>query len=147
MSFQTTESTGATRGGVAWLLRAEGLALLAAASALYAQQGGSAALFAACFLLPDLAMLAYLHSPQWGARAYNATHSTLGPLALGAWAWSGGHALELQLALVWLAHIGFDRAAGYGLKYAQAFGATHLGWRGRPAFRAGSSSGARRPAA
>ena len=31
------------------------------------------------------------------------------------------------IALIWLAHIGFDRAAGFGLKYTGAFGDTHLG--------------------
>ena len=31
------------------------------------------------------------------------------------------------IALIALAHIGFDRALGYGLKYSAGFGATHLG--------------------
>jgi hypothetical protein len=31
------------------------------------------------------------------------------------------------LALVWFAHIGMDRALGYGLKYDDAFTHTHLG--------------------
>ncbi len=34
-------------------------------------------------------------------------------------------------ALVWIAHIGFDRALGFGLKYASRFGDTHLGRTGR----------------
>jgi hypothetical protein len=33
----------------------------------------------------------------------------------------------LSIALIWVAHIGFDRALGYGLKYATAFKHTHLG--------------------
>lgn len=34
----------------------------------------------------------------------------------------------LQCAgLIWCAHIGFDRALGYGLKYPEGFGFTHLG--------------------
>ena len=33
----------------------------------------------------------------------------------------------LSLGLIWLAHIGFDRALGYGLKYTQGFRYTHLG--------------------
>jgi hypothetical protein len=32
----------------------------------------------------------------------------------------------LQIALIWGAHIGMDRAVGYGLKYADAFKHTHL---------------------
>jgi hypothetical protein len=33
----------------------------------------------------------------------------------------------LPIALIWTAHISFDRALGYGLKYFSAFGDTHLG--------------------
>jgi hypothetical protein len=33
--------------------------------------------------------------------------------------------------LIWIAHIGFDRALGYGLKYPTGFGDTHLGRSGR----------------
>jgi hypothetical protein len=35
--------------------------------------------------------------------------------------------LVLSIAMIWLAHIGFDRALGYGLKYAIGFGFTHMG--------------------
>ena len=37
----------------------------------------------------------------------------------------------LMWALIWAAHIGFDRALGYGLKYPTSFGETHLGRIGR----------------
>jgi hypothetical protein len=33
--------------------------------------------------------------------------------------------------LIWIAHIGFDRALGYGQKYSSGFGDTHLGRIGR----------------
>jgi hypothetical protein len=36
-----------------------------------------------------------------------------------------------SVALIWIAHIGIDRAMGYGLKYATAFSDTHLGRIGR----------------
>ena len=32
----------------------------------------------------------------------------------------------LALALIWLTHIGVDRAVGYGLKYPSGFKDTHL---------------------
>ena len=35
--------------------------------------------------------------------------------------------LILSIAMIWLAHIGIDRALGYGLKYSKGFGFTHLG--------------------
>jgi hypothetical protein len=31
------------------------------------------------------------------------------------------------IALIWAAHIGFDRLVGYGLKYGTGFKETHLG--------------------
>jgi hypothetical protein len=40
--------------------------------------------------------------------------------------------LILSIAMIWLAHIGFDRALGYGLKYTSGFGFTHLGRIGKP---------------
>jgi hypothetical protein len=33
----------------------------------------------------------------------------------------------LAIALIWSAHVGIDRALGYGLKYNDAFASTHLG--------------------
>jgi hypothetical protein len=39
----------------------------------------------------------------------------------------------MAVALIWLAHCGFDRALGYGLKYEAGFGFTHLGHIGRAA--------------
>ncbi len=35
------------------------------------------------------------------------------------------------LFCVWISHIGFDRALGFGLKYAAGFGHTHLGLIGK----------------
>jgi hypothetical protein len=33
----------------------------------------------------------------------------------------------LQASLIWFAHIGFDRALGFGLKFPLGFRVTHLG--------------------
>ena len=35
--------------------------------------------------------------------------------------------ITLAIGLIWLAHIGFDRLIGYGLKYETGFRHTHLG--------------------
>lgn len=123
--------TGSVGGGVRVLLRLEGLAVLALATAAYAQFGAGWGWFALLFLLPDLSLLAYLAGPRAGAAAYNAAHSYAGPLLLLAMGVLGTLPALLAIALVWCAHIGFDRALGYGLKYAAGFRQTHLGPIGR----------------
>ena len=123
----------AATGGVAPLLRLEGLAALAAAVSAYAFIGGSWPLFALLLLAPDLAMIGYRFGPVAGAAAYNAVHAYLAPAALGAAGLALGAPTMQALALIWIAHIGLDRALGYGLKYATGFGDTHLGRVGRSA--------------
>jgi hypothetical protein len=108
-------------------LRLEGLALLLVAVALYARSGESWRLFAILFLAPDLSLLGYLFGPRIGAVFYNTAHSTLGPLALAAAGLASAQPLIAALGFIWLAHVGFDRALGYGLKYASGFRDTHLG--------------------
>jgi hypothetical protein len=122
---------GSVSRGVRTVLRLEGLAVFAVAMAAYAQFGDGWGLFALLFLLPDLSFLAYLAGPRAGAAAYNAAHSYAGALGLLAAGVLGAMPLVLAVALVWCAHIGFDRALGYGLKYAAGFSETHLGRLGR----------------
>jgi hypothetical protein len=129
--IETTEGHGAATGGVRSLLRVEGLALFGVATAFYALSGASWWLFAVLFLAPDLSFLAYLAGPRAGALAYNALHATVGPLLLAAAGILLPWPAAQPLALIWLAHIGFDRALGYGLKYPSRFGFTHLGRIGR----------------
>ena len=114
-------------GGVKTLLRLEGLAMLAGAAAIYAHSSGDWKLFAILFLAPDLSFLSYIFGPRAGAAAYNFAHSLIAPIILGGAALGANAALPLTIALIWVAHIGFDRALGYGLKYASGFGDTHLG--------------------
>jgi hypothetical protein len=125
-----TKMTSAT-GGARSLLRAEGLALLLTAVALFWRAGGDWRMFLLLFLVPDLSFAGYLAGPRVGALAYNAMHATIAPLALGAVAVAQNSPVALTVALIWLAHIGFDRALGYGLKHARGFGFTHLGPIGR----------------
>ena len=124
-------NAGSVGGGVRTLLRLEGLAVLALATAAYAEFGVGWGWFALLFLLPDLSFLAYLAGPRAGAAAYNTAHSYAGPLMLLALGILGAMPALLAIALVWCAHIGFDRALGYGLKYAAGFRQTHLGPIGR----------------
>ena len=108
------------------LLRAEGLAILIACVALYGDQGYGWLLFALLFLAPDASMLGYLAGTRAGAAVYDAAHTTIVPIALGVAGHVAGAEVAVQLALIWLAHIGLDRVLGYGLKYPTAFKDTHL---------------------
>jgi hypothetical protein len=115
------------------LLRLEGLALAAISAVLYARTGASWWLFAALWIVPDLSMLGYLVSPCWGARCYNAIHTTITPMTLAFAALLLHSGSLLPYALIWLNHIGVDRLLGYGLKYPAGFGWTHLRKQGRAA--------------
>jgi len=48
------------------------------------------------------------------------------PAALAAYGLLQSQPLALDIALIWIGHIGFDRLLGFGLKYETAFGHTHL---------------------
>jgi hypothetical protein len=123
---------------VVWL-RVEGLVVFAIASAYYWFVGGSWTLFAVLFFAPDLSFLGYLSGARIGAIVYNLAHTYSTPAMLGLaarFAAAGADdsrvgTVAWALAVIWVAHIGFDRALGYGLKYPTAFQDTHLGRIGR----------------
>ena len=113
------------------VLRAEQVAIGVAGIILYLALGGSWLLLAPLLLAFDLSMVGYLAGPRIGSIIYNAGHNlVIALLALGIGWWSGLTWL-LLLGALWLAHVGFDRALGYGLKLPTDFRDTHLGRIGR----------------
>lgn len=134
---ETTSETGAPTGGVRTLLRIEGVTLFVGMTALYGVWGGSWWIYAALFFVPDLSLLAYLAGPKAGAAFYNAMHTYMLPLILSFVGFGMALPLTLSISMIWMAHIGIDRALGLGLKYDAGFGFTHLGHIGKAA-RAGS---------
>lgn len=84
------------------------------------------------FFAPDLSFAAYALGNRAGAAVYNCLHTYGGGAVLL------GLGLILQMPLLaalgalWLAHCGFDRMLGYGLKSPEGFGITHLGRIGPP---------------
>jgi hypothetical protein len=108
------------------LLSIEGVALFAGALTLYVLRGYSGWAFALFLLAPDLSAVGYLINLRTGAAMYNTVHTYALPMALGMLSLILGWGLGIQVALIWLAHIGMDRAVGYGLKYPTAFKDTHL---------------------
>lgn len=109
------------------VLRIEGIALFGAATAAYVVLGGPLWLFLVLALAPDLSMVGYLAGPRAGSTLYNAFHTYVAPIVVGTVGVLAGVTPLLWVALVWAAHIGMDRAVGYGLKYPGEFGHTHLG--------------------
>lgn len=123
--------TGANHPAVAgqplvWL-RVEGVSLLIGGVALFATTHQPWWLVPAVILLPDLFMAGYLGGPRVGAAAYNIGHSYPLPIGLSLVGVVGPNPLLLAFGLLWFAHIGLDRALGYGLKYDTDFTHTHLG--------------------
>ena len=121
------EATGSVRG----TLRLEGLCVFVAASIAYYKLSFGWGKFAIFFLTPDLSFFGYLAGPRTGAATYNALHSYIGVIICGMIGVLMSSPMLLCAALIWCAHVGFDRALGYGLKYAAGFGFTHLGVTGR----------------
>jgi hypothetical protein len=108
------------------LLRLEGAAVLAGSLVLYFDQGYGWLALVVLVLAPDLAAVGFAAGPRVGTVAYDAAHTEVLPIALGVFGVLASEARPVQLALIWLAHIGGDRLLGYGLKYPTAFRDTHL---------------------
>lgn len=111
-----------------FLLRLESLLAFRLLVLFYRHLGGTWGTYIRCFLAPDLALLVFLASDRVGSVLYNITHSTLLPGMLIATAYFVLHRVDYaSLALIWLSHVHFDRALGYGLKSFGSFRETHLG--------------------
>jgi Domain of unknown function (DUF4260) len=114
------------------LLHAEGAAVAVAAIALYFYADYAWWPLVLLVLVPDLSLGGYLAGRQVGSAIYNAAHTYVPAVGLGAIGVIAGADVAVQLALIWITHIGVDRAIGYGLKYPTSFNETHLQRAGRP---------------
>ena len=124
MTDQTGTPQKFTLPGI--LLRLEGAAVFVGAIALYIRSEGPLWLFLVLILAPDLSALGYLAGAKIGSITYNSVHTYLLPGTLIALALLGVSGPVLWVALIWFAHIGADRALGFGLKYPTKFKDTHL---------------------
>ena len=116
---------------VATILRAEHVAVALTGVIVYLAAGGSYLLIFPALLAPDLSAIGYLAGPRVGAVAYNAVHNVvlaLGAMGLGWWI---NATWLILVGAVLLAHVGMDRALGFGLKLPTSFQDTHLGRIGR----------------
>lgn len=108
------------------LLRLEGAALLAASLYFYHLTGFAWWIILLLFLWPDLFMVGYVWNMRIGSALYNLVHTEILAFALLVFTYSTHRSRALAFSLIWLAHIGFDRVLGYGLKYPTSFKDTHL---------------------
>jgi Domain of unknown function (DUF4260) len=114
------------------ILRLEGAAIAAGALIAYSTTHQPWWLIPALFLVPDLSWIGLLAGNRVGARVYNAAHTTSPPVILVAVGWSQHAQIAIALGLIWLIHIGIDRAFAYGLKYSDNPQHTHLSAAKRP---------------
>ncbi len=113
--------------------RVEGGLVFATGLVIFSQTGAPLPWWGALllFFAPDLSFFAYGAGPRIGAWGYNLVHVYAfgaGLLALGGLIASP---LFAGLGALWLAHSGFDRMMGYGLKASTDFKDTHLGRLGK----------------
>jgi hypothetical protein len=113
------------------LQRLEGGVLLVLSLLIYWKLAGPWLWYVVLILAPDLFMLGYLAGPRLGAALYNLGHTWLLPGILIAVGIIGGGSFAVDVAVIWIGHIGVDRLLGYGLKLATGFQDTHLGRIGR----------------
>lgn len=114
-------------GQVRGWLRLEGLAALVAGAVIYTRLGGDLIWLVPALLAVDISMVGYLRGPRIGAYTYNLFHNwAAGLVVLGA-GLALGAPLVAMIGSVLVAHVGMDRAAGYGLKLTTSFQDTHLG--------------------
>ncbi|MGV3708902.1 MAG: DUF4260 domain-containing protein [Gemmatimonas sp.] len=114
-------------------LRLEAVTVALAGMLVWAGLDGGWWKFALLILVPDLSLVGYVWGARVGAALYNAAHSYAAPLVLAVVGNALDHRGLVLAGSLWIAHIGIDRALGYGLKYPSAFQNTHLGRLGRRA--------------
>lgn len=107
--------------------RLEGTTLFLVSAFMYAHLDFSLAVFILTLFLVDIWMVGYLINNKIGAYVYNIGHSLSLPVIIGVVGTYLDTRSVIAVSLIWTAHIGIDRAFGYGLKHESGFKHTHLG--------------------
>jgi hypothetical protein len=118
-------------GSVRGWLRLEGAAAFVAGLALFGWLGGPWLLVIPLLLVPDASSVGYLRGPRLGALTYNAVHNWSTGLAVLGLGLAADSSVVAIAGAILVAHVGMDRAVGYGLKSPTSFQDTHLGRIGR----------------
>jgi hypothetical protein len=113
------------------ILRVESVAIFVGGVLLFLQLNGNALWLLPLLLAPDVSMVGYLGGPRLGSVTYNLVHNLVTALGLLAIGWFVPIAPLALAGAILIAHVGMDRALGYGLKLPTDFKDTHLGRIGR----------------
>ncbi|MBN2733222.1 MAG: DUF4260 domain-containing protein [Balneolaceae bacterium] len=113
------------------LIRLEELLMLALGMVLFTWLDYAWWVFAALIFIPDVSMLGYAINEKAGACIYNIFHHKGVALML----YFLGLFLESDIitliGVMLFSHASMDRIFGYGVKFADSFQHTHLGWIGK----------------
>ncbi|MBP1877269.1 hypothetical protein A6R70_04005 [Agrobacterium rubi] len=122
-------------GAVVWQ-RFEGLVCFVAGIALFLHWNDEMAWWSAVliFFVPDLTFFGYLFGSKVGSMCYNLAHIYAFGIILLTIGIVGSTPIFIGCGALWLAHSGFDRMLGYGLKLPDSFSSTHLGRIGKQRF-------------
>jgi|SRR5690625_4446463 hypothetical protein len=107
-------------------IHVEGLIVLLLSIYVYSLTDFGWLLFILLLLTPDISMLGYLSNNRIGAIIYNLFHTYTSPAVVIAISLLFSIPILLAIGLIWMAHIGMDRTAGFGLKYYTNFKDNHL---------------------
>ncbi|MDZ4750962.1 MAG: DUF4260 domain-containing protein [Flavobacteriales bacterium] len=113
------------------LLKIEEAAQLALAFVLFLFTGDTWWYFFAWLMAPDISILGYLLGRKWGAWIYNFAHHKAVGIVLFVLGLYFNYDFLLATGLIIVGHSAMDRLFGYGLKYSDSFGHTHLDWIGK----------------
>lgn len=113
------------------LIRLEELLMFALGIVLFSWLDYAWWVFAVLILVPDVSMLGYVINEKSGACIYNIFHHKGVALALYFIGLFWGSGIITLIGVILFSHVSMDRIFGYGLKFADSFQHTHLGWIGK----------------
>lgn len=108
------------------ILKFEGFTTLLLALFVYQLMGFNWVWFLLLIFVPDISLVGYLKNKKIGALIYNFVHNLVTATILIFVGFLSGIELFTMIGIILIAHVGMDRALGYGLKYPTSFKQTHV---------------------
>ena len=110
------------------ILRLEGVVILICSIIILIYLKSNWILNIVVFLLIDISLLGYLSNPKLGATIFNIGHTLSLPIILLIIGILINSSISIQIGIIWVAHIGYDKMKGFGLKYPDSFDSSHLNY-------------------